>query len=185
MNIFYLDHNPVIAAKYHCDKHVGKMLIESCQMLATAHHMHGNGDNVSYKPTHTNHPSNIWARSSVKHYVWLSQLAYALGEEFERRYGKTHKSFEVLCRELIGPPEAMYELPITWTPPTLAMPPEFYMADHLKAYRNFYASKSDRMAMDYYKGNEPPPIWLSDIWNEQMSLKHHGDLDEMQEVAYV
>ena len=56
MNVFYLHHLPPIAASYHCDKHVGKMLIESCQLLATAHHEFGNGDKVSYRPTHKNHP---------------------------------------------------------------------------------------------------------------------------------
>lgn len=33
MNIFVLDENPKIAAKYHCDSHVKKMPVESCQML--------------------------------------------------------------------------------------------------------------------------------------------------------
>ena len=37
MNIFYLDSDPRIAAKYHCDKHVVKMILESGQMLSTAH----------------------------------------------------------------------------------------------------------------------------------------------------
>lgn len=186
MNIFYLDPSAEKAAQYHCDKHVGKMIIESCQMLATAHHLHGNGDNVSYKPTHANHPSSIWARASVKHYMWLYTLAYHLGIEFQRRYGKTHKSFLVLCEELALPPDAMFDLPHTFTPPTLAMPDEYKVySDNVKAYRYFYASKSDRMAMEYYKGNQPPPIWLSDIWNEQMSIRFHDDLNDMQEVAYV
>jgi hypothetical protein len=184
MNIFYLDPIASKAAQYHCDKHVGKMLIESCQMLATAHHMHGNGDNVSYKPTHVNHPSNVWVRSSVKHYHWLVQLAYNLGLEFERRYGKVHKSFSILAAELMNAPEAMYDMPHTWTPPTLAMPEEFYQNDTIKAYRNFYASKHGRMTMEYYKGNQQPPIWLTDIWNEEMSVKHHGDLEEMEELKY-
>ena len=37
MNIFYLDKDPVKAAKYSCDKHVVKMILESAQMLCTAH----------------------------------------------------------------------------------------------------------------------------------------------------
>jgi hypothetical protein len=37
MNIFILDENPVTAAKMQCDKHVVKMIIESAQMLCTAH----------------------------------------------------------------------------------------------------------------------------------------------------
>ena len=37
MNIFYLDKAPEIAAQLHCDKHVVKMILESAQMLSTAH----------------------------------------------------------------------------------------------------------------------------------------------------
>ena len=37
MNIFYLDHNPLLSAQYHCDKHVCKMIVEYAQMLSTAH----------------------------------------------------------------------------------------------------------------------------------------------------
>ncbi len=37
MNIFYRDNSPALAAKYHNDKHVVKMILESAQMLSTAH----------------------------------------------------------------------------------------------------------------------------------------------------
>ena len=39
MNIFVLDQNPSIAASMMCDKHVVKMIVESCQLLSTAHHV--------------------------------------------------------------------------------------------------------------------------------------------------
>ena len=39
MNIFILDEDPVIAAKMLCDKHVPKMIVESAQMLSTAHRL--------------------------------------------------------------------------------------------------------------------------------------------------
>ena len=37
MNIFYLDKDPVIAAQMSADKHCVKMILESAQMLSTAH----------------------------------------------------------------------------------------------------------------------------------------------------
>ena len=37
MNIFYLDSDPIICAKMHNDKHCVKMILESAQMLSTAH----------------------------------------------------------------------------------------------------------------------------------------------------
>ena len=38
MNIFYLDEDPVKAASHFYDKHKVKMILESAQMLCTAHH---------------------------------------------------------------------------------------------------------------------------------------------------
>ena len=38
MNIFYLHHDPVKAAQIQYNKHVVKMILESAQMLCTAHH---------------------------------------------------------------------------------------------------------------------------------------------------
>lgn len=167
MNIFYLHTLPQIAARYHCDKHVGKMLIESCQMLATAHHHFGNGKAVSYKPTHANHPSSVWVRESRLHYDWVAALARELGREFFKRYGKHHKSYDVLMSELFYAPAGMRELPLKWRPPTLAMPDEFKSDDHVESYRKFYATKRDRMDMVYYRHAMTPPDWLTDIWNEQ------------------
>ena len=37
MNIFVLSTDPVKAAQQQCDKHVPKMVVESAQMLSTAH----------------------------------------------------------------------------------------------------------------------------------------------------
>ena len=37
MNIFYLSTNTDECARYHCDKHVVKMILETAQMLSTAH----------------------------------------------------------------------------------------------------------------------------------------------------
>ena len=72
MNIFYLDHDPVIAAQMSCDKHVVKMILESAQMLSTSHRVL-DGDEYAnevglYKLAHKNHPSTIWVRSSNEHW---------------------------------------------------------------------------------------------------------------------
>ena len=39
MNIFALHQDPVQAAQWHVDDHVNKMIIESAQMLSTAHRL--------------------------------------------------------------------------------------------------------------------------------------------------
>ena len=72
MNIFYLHQDPVKAAQYQYNKHVVKMILESAQMLCTAHHcIMGEDADVPYKPAHRNHPSTIWARQSGQNYAWL------------------------------------------------------------------------------------------------------------------
>ena len=73
MNIFYLDRDPEIAAQMICDKHVVKMILESAQMLSSAHRfLDGDGyaDKVGlYKMAHKNQPAltteygfNRWQR---------------------------------------------------------------------------------------------------------------------------
>ena len=82
MNIFYLHRDPVIAAKVHYNKHIVKMILESAQMLCTAHHeIMGEDADVPYKRAHVNHPSTIWCRSSAQNYAWLYDHFVALAED--------------------------------------------------------------------------------------------------------
>ena len=78
MNVFYLDKDPVLAASYHCDKHCVKMIVESAQLLSTAHRLLDEDDAHSnlYKVAHKNHPSTIWVRSSLENYTWLYAVSY-------------------------------------------------------------------------------------------------------------
>ena len=91
MNIFYLRKDPIKAAQYQYNKHVVKMILESAQMLCTAHHeIMGDDANVPYKRAHVNHPSTIWTRSSADNYAWLYWHMVALGDEYTKRYNKIH-----------------------------------------------------------------------------------------------
>ena len=84
MNIFYLDKDPKLAAIYQYNKHVVKMILESAQMLCTAHHCYGSAEqkaNVPYKQAHLNHPSTVWARQSKSTYMWLYDHMMALGTD--------------------------------------------------------------------------------------------------------
>jgi hypothetical protein len=94
MNIFILDTNPRIAAKMHCDKHVPKMILETAQMLSTAHHVYDTPQApLVYKKAHLNHPCTIWVRESVDNYSWAFELFRELNNEFVRRRGKKHLSW--------------------------------------------------------------------------------------------
>jgi hypothetical protein len=107
MNIFVLDSSPEKAAEYHCDKHVVKMILETCQLLSTAHRVldgevgvSNNGgslkladadmDTTLLRSTHTNHPCAVWVRESEANYRWTWRLLCALCDEYTARYGKRH-----------------------------------------------------------------------------------------------
>ena len=126
MNIFYIHENPELAAKAMTNKHVIKMVLESAQLLCTAHrvldgtqvivksksgsnlkkwkHPNEKLDSLLYKSTHVNHPSAIWIRESCENYMWLYKHFIALGQEYKRRYNKTHKSIEELSFALASAP---------------------------------------------------------------------------------
>lgn len=94
MNIFALDKNPKIAAKYHCDKHVVKMIVESAQMLCTNKQFYN--ETAPYKKCFVNHPCTIWSRENISNYKWLCSLALNLCEEYTKRYGKIHKTQSII-----------------------------------------------------------------------------------------
>ena len=71
MNIFYLDEDPFEAARLQYNKHVVKMILESAQMLCTAHHHYESSVDIPYKKAHYNHPSTKWTRENASNYSWL------------------------------------------------------------------------------------------------------------------
>ena len=112
MNIFYLHEDPQLAASYMYDKHKVKMILESAQMLCTAHHCYGNAEqklNVPYKQAHLNHPSTIWARKSRATYRWLYLHMIALGHEYTKRYGKIHLTI-TKCAKFLNIPPGIYKV---------------------------------------------------------------------------
>ena len=98
MNIFFLFQCPVEAAEALCLAHM-KMIVESVQLLYTAHHLHGAdfashpADLKVYRKTHSGHPMALWVASSVPNYRWLHAHATALAARYARLWpGKTHAS---------------------------------------------------------------------------------------------
>ena len=94
MNIFFLHFDPKTCAQMHVDKHVVKMILESVQLLSSAHHMTAENNDTKFKPpyklTHKNHPSSVWVRKSLSNYNWLLELTKELCEEYTFRYSKIH-----------------------------------------------------------------------------------------------
>ena len=157
MNIFYLHRDPKKAARYQYNKHVVKMILESAQMLCTAHHYYGNGDNVPYKPAHVNHPSTIWVRENMLHYRWLYNHMLALGLQYMKRYGKQHLAI-YKCREAcMWAPEGIPTLP--FKQPPQAMPDEYKHKDSIIAYWQYYINDKAHIAAKTEKKYERIPIF--------------------------
>ena len=137
MNIFYLDSDPVKAAQVQYNKHVVKMILESAQMLCTAHHHYDNGHNVPYKKAHYNHPSTIWCRQNASQYMWLYDHMIALGKEYTKRYKKTHLTITKCAEVLKQLPPTIPET--IFTEPPQCMPDDYKVeGDSLSAYWNYY-----------------------------------------------
>ena len=140
MNLFYLDECPEKAAQYQCDVHVVKMILETAQMLSTAH-IELDGIQVAYKATHKNHPSTVWVRSNTMCYRWAWQHLKALGEEYTRRYGKVHKTIAEHLDTL-----AQYPINMAYgefTDPPQCMYDECKHEDTVTAYRQYYNAKAE------------------------------------------
>ena len=140
MNIFFLDKNPKKCAEYHNDKHVVKMILETAQLLCGVHWV--TGSEAPYKLSHANHPCSKWAREDLNNYLWLCELGLYLCWEYKHRYGKTHKSYEIIVWCVDNHPNIPdNEL----TQPALAMPEEYKVLNNpVLSYRNYYmGSKRD------------------------------------------
>lgn len=166
MNIFFLSFYPSLAAKYHCDQHCVKMILETAQLLYSVWWIlnekeikrlckaHGL---TPYKLTHKNHPCAIWARTSYQNYLWLTLLGIELCKEYTKRYTKTHA-----CKKHIyflysnSPTKSLFSIS-KFTTPALAMPDECKTKNNpIKSYRNYYVMKKSTFARWRHS---PVPKW--------------------------
>ena len=183
MNIFVLHQDPIVAAQMQCDKHVVKMIVESAQMLSTAHRMLDGTvqiapsksgkrmvkhyrlfddpemDQLLYKAVHYKHPCTVWTMQTAANYRWHYDHFAALCDEYTYRYGKVHKSDRDLRDILISLPRNISDID-ELLPFPLAMKsnPECMFDDPVKSYRAFYQTKQHRFSMKWTK--RPVPEWF-------------------------
>mgnify|MGYP003305171782 CR=1 FL=1 len=144
MNVFFLDDEPRVSARYHADKHVGKMLLEACQMMSTGARRHG--FDGGYASAYENHPMTVWVGDSKRHYNYVWELALALAHEHIERFGTEHKSQDLLptlsvAMHTVIPNER-------WRNPPRCMPDEYkipydecdksILSCHVQSYRDYY-----------------------------------------------
>ena len=173
MNLFFLHIDAIICAKWHCDKHVVKMLLELVQMLYTAHHFNELPlpEDAYKKIKNHNHPTVIWVRTNKFNYQFTCKLALCLAQEYTYRYNKVHscekhamwlnenippvfKQTKYKSETILTYNEVMGEL----SPIPLSMPDKFKGTDPFKSYQAYYKSK-------YFAKwtGRPIPIWFTFI----------------------
>lgn len=139
MNIFILSNDPIKAAQFQCNKHVVKMVLESAQLLCSVFEI------APYRRTHYNHPCSIWVRESSANFDWLIAHALALSDEYTLRYGKVHKSKDVIlwCKDNKN------QVQFTRTELTdfaLVVPDDCRTENVVESYRTYYRKHKASMA---------------------------------------
>ncbi len=167
MNIFYLSHKPSRCARWHCDKHVVKMILETTQLLYTAHwFLEGTPDfgsapfrkNVAERGYRSiknkNHPCAIWVRESLEHYMWLCMFGAYLCDEYKFRFGpqKRHSCEEHLYWLAANWPPSIP--PVGWRQPPQAMPEEYQKSNSIAAYRAYYLGPKKNL-LTYTRRSKP------------------------------
>ena len=176
MNIFVTDPSPTVSAQVLPDKHIVKMPLESCQMLAIVcsekwGHGYGEIHKKNGEPYNTEkgafrgHPCTIWAAESIANTAWLIQHGFGLLEEYTHRYGKVHS-----CQTTMNAAEKVFEEKTgktllchkEATPFAFAGPDEFKYdtsIDTLTAYKRYISSKP-WAASNYLRDPSKKPNWL-------------------------
>lgn len=185
MNIFVLHEDPVVAAQLQCDKHVVKMIVESAQMLSTAHRILDGTvqiapsksgkrmvkhyrlfddpemDQILYKAVHYNHPCTVWTMESADNYLWHWRHFEALCDEYTYRYGKVHKT-SFLKAPLWTLPHNIPMVKQTQFKLAMKSNPEcMFPEDPVRSYRMFYQTKQDRFKMAWTKRDIP--WWFNNV----------------------
>jgi len=153
VNLFILDRDPVIAARWQCDRHVVKMTLEAAQILCSAAHLLG--QRAPYRPTHLQHPCVRWTAATRGNWRWVVEHGLALAAEYERRYGRAHKSSAVLRwaqRSGAGPPLDGGRRQRF----AMAMPEKYQGSDPVASYRAYYLAEKARFATWRSPARRPP-----------------------------
>ena len=139
MNIFRLDDDTELCARYQCDRHLVKMPVEQLAFLKRM-----------------NHPLSDWAYDSRVNYAWLLELCNAMCREFHFRYGQLHflaKTFVVMDIPRIVP-----DVPGTVQPYIDEKLPVPIVESTVENYRNLYRYvKADLCTWTF----RLPPSWFT------------------------
>ena len=158
MNLFILDSDPIRNAECHVDKHVVKMILEATQLMCTQFHLQG--ITAPYKATHRNHPCSVFCRSSLENFLFVYEYASTLHDEFQFRYGKTHKSGREVLPWILQNMDKLKFPKKERTSFALAMPEKYRLYDSVESYRSYYKCEKSHI-FSWTKRDKPE--WLKDF----------------------
>ena len=180
MNIFYLHSDPKLCAEWAVDSHCVKMILESAQLLSTAHRLldgvqyidASSGRKIKrwrlsdsreqslYSATHINHPCAIWVRANQNNYAWAWSYLKEHCDEYTHRYGKIHKvEASGLLQTLDTIPDNITMTDYRTFAPSAKDPKYIISEDPIKNYRNYY--KYGKAHLHKWKNREAPQ-WLKE-----------------------
>ena len=182
MNIFILDTDPKKAAQMLCDKHIPKMIVESAQMLSTAHRMldgtqaqrksrsgkriintyvfNDVRDELFYAAVHHNHPCTKWTMESLDNYNWHYHHFANMAAEYHYRRERQHATWQKMGMILAAHPENIPKAGLTEFAQAMNHYPECKVEGNaVQAYRNYYHTAKPfakwewkRQAPDWWEG---------------------------------
>ncbi len=165
MNIFFVNNDAKLCAQELPDIYTGskskggKMIIESCQMLANAYPSLESAPLTQKgevrKHSYLHHPCSKWVLGSLSHFQWLLDHALAMVEEKQFRGGKLHFSSCFLDWCKYNPPNLTDN---GWIDPPACMPEEFILGDSQRSYRT-YLIKGKRHLSFTWTGRQAPEWW--------------------------
>ncbi len=190
MNVYALDENPAFAARYHCDQHISKMLLEAAQVLSGVVHerakrevhtissyldeSHGRKQRVwtwhgvrIYGPASS--PWVDWAMEQQANTEWLIRLAHELNEETLSRFGHPAYAVNEVVRNITVRLEFLQLPRANRSTFPMVLPARIAALglSPVQSYRLHYASTKRAIAK---WRNTPPPPWWVDAMNHADTL---------------
>ena len=171
MNIFFLDKDPGLCAKYHCDRHLVQQINTVAQILSTV--MRKSGIEYGFTAKNKEHPCVLWVEESDENFLWLHKLGMELCREFSFRYSG-NGSHRHTCEHLIRDThlestgknlqrKRRKKFKIT-NPPQL-ISDHFKSDEVVKSYRDYYLVEKTKLLV-YTKRQVPD-------WVSEMALGEH------------
>ncbi len=169
INIFVTSPSPKESAIVLPDRHITKMAVETCQMLALIaspwYHNYGTlpkKDGTPYstsKGSFKNHPCTIWAAENIDNAYWLIEHGMSLCDEYKLRYNKQHACLNTLLQAYHIFPKGKINNVKNFV---RAMPDEFKLdtsIDTFEAYKRYISTKT-WVKGNYLRMPQRRPEWV-------------------------